>query len=144
LKCNNQKLQNKIDHFTKRLVKRLQNCQLECSDALYIINSRDNENGFFYCDPPYFNSNMGHYDGYSKQDFENLLSLLAKIKGRFLLSAYSSNILTKYVKQHHWEECAIVQPLAVNAKNRKKKLRTEMLVANYPFHLAQNYSQLLF
>ncbi len=140
----NQKLQKKIDNFTKRLVKRLQNCQLECADALYIIKSRDNEKSFFYCDPPYFNSNMGHYDGYSEQDFENLLSLLAKIKGKFLLSAYPSSILARYVKQYHWEEYAVVQPIAVNAKNRKKKLKTEMLVANYPFHLAQNYSQLLF
>lgn len=140
----NQKLQNKVDHFTKRLVKRLQNCQLECADALYIIKSRDHENSFFYCDPPYFNSNMGHYDGYSEHDFENLLSLLAKIKGKFLLSAYPSALLARYVKQYHWEETAIVQPIAVNAKNRKQKLKTEMLVANYPFHLAQNYSQLLF
>lgn len=140
----NQKLQNKVDHFTRRLAKRLQNCQLESSDALYIIKSRDNENSFFYCDPPYFNSNMGHYDGYSEQDFDNLLSLLAKIKGKFLLSAYPSNVLANHVKQHRWEQYSIVQPITVNAKNRKQKLKTEMLVANYPFHLAQNYSQLLF
>jgi DNA adenine methylase len=140
----NGKIQTKIDNFTKRLVKRLKNCQLECTDALKIIKSRDHDNSFFYCDPPYFNSDMGHYDGYSEQDFEDLLSLLAKIKGKFLLSAYPSSILTKYVKQFGWVELAIIQPIAVNAKNRKQKLKTEMLVANYPFHLAQNYSQLLF
>lgn len=139
-----QTLANKIEQFTFRMAKRLQNCQIECADALYIIKSRDTEKSYFYCDPPYFNSNMGHYDGYSEQDFENLLSLLAKIKGKFLLSAYPSNVLAKFVKLYNWNEMAIAQPIAVNAKNRKQKLKTEMLVANYPFHLAQNYSQLLF
>jgi len=87
---------------------------------------------------------MGHYDGYSEQDFENLLSLLAKIKGKFLLSAYPSSILARYVKQFGWVELAIIQLIAVNAKYRKQELKTEMLGANYPFHLAQNYSSLLF
>ncbi|QZT36681.1 DNA adenine methylase [Halosquirtibacter xylanolyticus] len=41
---------------------RLQNVQIECTDALRIINSRDQEEAFFYCDPPYFNSDCGHYD----------------------------------------------------------------------------------
>jgi DNA adenine methylase len=104
----------------------LKNCQSECTDALKIIKSRDHENSFFYCDPPYFNSDMGHYDGYSEQDFENLLSLLAKIKGKFLLSAYPSGILARYVKQFGWIELAIIQPIAVNGKNSKKKLKTEM------------------
>jgi DNA adenine methylase len=94
--------------------------------------------------PSIFNSDMGHYDGYSEQDFDDLLSLLAKIKGKFLLSAYPSGILARYVKQFGWVELAIIQPIAVNAKNRKQKLKTEMLVANYPFHLAQKYGQLLF
>ncbi|WP_158826927.1 DNA adenine methylase [Mucilaginibacter lacusdianchii] len=139
-----QTVANKIEQFTLRLAKRLQNCQIESADALYIIQSRDTLQSFFYCDPPYFNSDMGHYNGYSEQDFENLLSLLAKIKGRFLLSAYPSQVLARYVKKYSWAELPILQPIAVNAKHRKKKLKTEMLVANYPFHLAQNYSQLLF
>ena len=139
-----QTVANKIEQFTLRMAKRLQNCQIESADALYIIKSRDTENSFFYCDPPYFNSNCGHYDGYSEQDFENLLSLLAKIKGKFLLSAYPSPVLARYIKDNQWEEIPIIQPIVVNAKNRKQRLKTEMLVANYPFHLAQNYSQLLF
>jgi len=85
-----------------------------------------------------------NYESKQINDFENLLALLAKIKGKFLLSAYPSNILGRYIKQNGWVELAIIQPIAVNSKNRKQKLKTEMLVANYPFHLAQNYNQLLF
>lgn len=139
-----QKIRNKVENFTRQLTRRLQHCQLECTDALKIIKVRDSQRSFFYCDPPYFNSDCGHYDGYSEQDFENLLHLLTKIKGRFLLSAYPSQVLARYVKHNGWAENAIVQPIAVNAKNKKQKLKTEMLVANYPFHLAQHYSELLF
>ncbi|HWT40178.1 MAG TPA: DNA adenine methylase, partial [Dongiaceae bacterium] len=49
--------------FTDMYIKRLERTSIECADALYIIKSRDHEGAFFYCDPPYFNSNMGHYGG---------------------------------------------------------------------------------
>jgi DNA adenine methylase len=68
------------------LSKRLQNVQIENTDALRVIRSRDSLMAFHYCDPPYFNSDCGHYDGYSIQDFENLLELLSTIEGKFLLS----------------------------------------------------------
>jgi DNA adenine methylase len=139
-----ERLNNKIENLTKRLAGRLKRCQFECTDALYVIQSRDADTSFFYCDPPYFNSDCGHYDGYSEQDFENLLKLLARIKGKFLLSAYPSSLLLKYIKAHNWSSYSILQTVSVNAKSGNQKQKTEMLVANYPFHLAQNYGQLLF
>src|SRR6185437_184929 len=96
------KIINKRDSFTEDLAIRLQNVQLECADALYVIRSRDNLESFFYCDPPYFNSDCGHYDGYSEQDFENLLITLSQIKGKFLLSSYPSNVLLKHAKANGW------------------------------------------
>jgi hypothetical protein len=76
--------------------------QIECTDALRIINSRDSKDSFFYCDPPYFNSDCGHYDGYSKDDFENLLKQLSKIEGKFLLSSYPSDILSDFINANNW------------------------------------------
>lgn len=126
----------KIHHhksgFTEELAIRLQNCQIECADALYIIGSRDSENTFFYCDPPYYNSDCGHYDGYSLQDYESLLYLLTKIKGKFLLSSYPSSILEKYTRSQQWQKMAFRQKVSVNAKAGNQKTKTEMLVANYP------------
>nr|WP_121270956.1 DNA adenine methylase [Pedobacter schmidteae] len=126
----------KIHHhksgFTEDLAIRLQNCQIECADALYIIGSRDSENTFFYLDPPYYNSDCGHYDGYSLQDYESLLFLLSKIKGKFLLSSYPSPVLEKYTKNQNWQKMAIRQKVSVNAKSGNLKSKTEMLVANYP------------
>lgn len=129
------RIQNKKENFVEEMAIRLQNCQIECADALYIIASRDTENSFFYCDPPYYNSNCGHYDGYSEQDFEALLFLLSKIKGRFLLSSYPSPLLEKYTKDNGWVNWSIEQQVSVNAKSGKLKNKTEMLTANYAFEL---------
>ena len=60
------------------------------------------ENSIIYCDPPYFNSNCGHYDGYTESDFRELLDTLASIKGKFILSSYPSQILKEYCKKHNY------------------------------------------
>ncbi|MGZ3753570.1 MAG: DNA adenine methylase [Mucilaginibacter sp.] len=126
------KIINKRDSFTEDLAIRLQNVQLECSDALYVIGSRDTTESFFYCDPPYFNSDCGHYDGYSEMDFENLLKTLSKIKGKFLLSSYPSSILMQYAKDNNWQMWSVEQNVTVNNKSGYLKRKVEVLTANYP------------
>jgi DNA adenine methylase len=122
---------NKKESFTLDLAIKLQDVQVECADALYIIRSRDRENSFFYVDPPYYNSDMGHYDGYSIDDFEKLLVLLSEIKGKFLLSSYPSEILTKYTKTYKWQTWSVDQKVSVNAKSGYQKRKVEVLTANY-------------
>jgi DNA adenine methylase len=131
----NKKQNNKIkkkETFAIELAKRLQNVSLECSDACYIIKSRDNENAFFYCDPPYYNANMGHYDGYSLEDFKELLDVLVNIKGKFLLSSYPSEILKEYILKNNWDTKQFDMRISVNAKSNKRNQRKiEVLTANY-------------
>lgn len=122
---------NKIKRFTEEITVRLQNTQLECADALYIIRSRDTTNTFFYCDPPYFNSDMGHYDGYSEEDFENLLIVLSKIKGKFMLSSYPSPLIQRYAKKHNWGMWKQEQGISVNAKSGYQKRKIEVITTNY-------------
>ena len=126
------KIINKREQFTEDLAMRLNNVQIECADALYIIQSRDTEGSFFYCDPPYYNSDCGHYDGYSEQDFENLLKLLAGIKGKFLLSSYPSPLLQRHAKANGWNMWSVEQGVSVNAKSGYLKRKIEVLTANYP------------
>jgi len=125
------KITNKRNQFTEEYAIRLQNVQVECADALYIIKSRDTVDTFFYIDPPYFNSDCGHYDGYSEQDFENLLKLLSEIKGKFLLSSYPSPLLQKYVKQQKWTFKTFESGVSVNAKSGYMKRKWEMLTVNF-------------
>ena len=125
------KINNKRDGFTEDYAIRLQNVQLESADALYVIRSRDTPKTFFYCDPPYFNSDCGHYDGYSIDDFENLLKALSKIEGKFLLSSYPSPILKQYTKSNNWQMKAFQQIVSVNAKSGYLKRKEEVFTANF-------------
>ena len=124
------KISNKRAGFTEIYTHRLQNVQIECADALYIIQSRDTPDSFFYIDPPYFNSNCGHYQGYAASDFEALLKLLSSIEGKFLLSSYPSDLLLKYAKKNSWKTRSIEQRVSVNRGSNGKK-KVEMLTANY-------------
>lgn len=125
------KIINNRDRFTEDYAIRLQNVQLEAADALYVIGSRDSLESFFYCDPPYFNSDCGHYDGYSQDDFENLLKKLSAIKGKFLLSSYPSDILHDYAKQHNWKMWSVEQGVTINNKSGYLKRKVEVLTSNY-------------
>ncbi len=124
-----QKIINKGVQFTEDYAIRLQNVQLECADALYIIKSRDHEQAFHYCDPPYFNSDCGHYGGYSIHDFEQLLKTLAEVQGKFLLSSYPSDLLDKYKKRYGWHQVRVEQRVSVN--KGAGKLKVECMTANY-------------
>ena len=124
------KVSNKRASFTEDFAVRLQNVQIECTDALRIILSRDTLDTFFYCDPPYYNSDCGHYDGYSKDDFERLLSQLSKIEGKFLLSSYPSTVLSEYTDRFKWKTHTVIQQVSVNKGGNGKK-KTEVLTWNY-------------
>jgi DNA adenine methylase len=125
------RLENKKQAFTLDLAIRLQQVQIECADALYIIRSRDSERSFFYVDPPYFNSDMGHYDGYSRDDFEALLKMLSGIQGKFLLSSYPSVVLTEYTNRYKWQTASFESKVSVAAKSGKQKGKVEILTRSY-------------
>ena len=126
------KVSNKRTSFTEDLAIRLQNVQIECTDALRIIASRDTPESFFYCDPPYYNSDCGHYDGYTIDDFEALLKLLASIQGKFLLSSYNSPLLQQYIKQQGWHTMSREMQVSVTNPKSRGKTKVEVLTANYP------------
>ena len=119
---------NKRERFTEELAMRLQNVLLESCDALRIIRSRDTPETLFYCDPPYINTDMGHYDGYTEADYCALLDTLAQIQGKFLLSSFRSEPLKKAVEQHGWHNIEI--KMAKPAAKGKRKI--EVLTANFP------------
>lgn len=126
------KIANKRDSFTEDLAIRIQNVQVENTDALRVIRSRDCPGAFHYCDPPYFNSDCGHYDGYSESDFEDLLKLLSEVEGKFLMSSYPSSILKKYTEQHGWKTIELEQSVSVaNGTGNSRKRKIEVLTANY-------------
>jgi DNA adenine methylase len=134
------KVTNKRNSFTEEYAQRLQNVQIECADALRIIHSRDTPESFFYCDPPYYNSDMGHYDGYSIEDYEALLRSLSLIKGKFLLSSYPSAILSRFVSENGWFQLQVEQTVSVASNSDKPlKKKIEVLTANYPIDYSTDF-----
>lgn len=69
-------------------LERMASVGVTCDDALTIIQQLDSPQTFFYCDPPYPNTDQGHYDGYTVKDFQALVEVLNQCQGSFLLSNY--------------------------------------------------------
>ena len=88
--------------FDERIKRRLEGTTIECRDAIEIIKDYDRKTHFFYIDPPYIGTFMGHYDDYQEEDFERLLQALSTLKGKFILSCFPNDILTKYTEQNGW------------------------------------------
>lgn len=125
-KTNNQK-----DRFRELYRDRLKHVQVECNEALKVITSRDTPETFFYLDPPYPDTNLGHYGGYNLAHFEELLAIISRIQGKFLLSSYDYPLLAEYAKRNGWYQ--IRKEFVISAKKGKRdKKKTEVLTANYP------------
>jgi DNA adenine methylase len=123
---------NKKLQFSREITDRLSMTDIECNDAIQVIKSRDTDESFFYVDPPYYNSDCGHYKGYTLQNFIDLLDCLQNLKGKFLLSSYPSDALSEYSKRNKWFSHSIVKKIAVSQRERHKE-KTEVLTANYDF-----------
>ena len=65
-------------NFCPWLKKRLQYVQISCRDALQVIRDRDSERTFFYLDPPYPDTNQGHYSGYTWEKLDHCLDLIQR------------------------------------------------------------------
>jgi len=122
-------LANKRDGFTHEYAARLKHVQIESKDALKVIQHYDSKDTFFYLDPPYFNSDCGHYKGYTESDYRKLLDTVISIKGKFLLSSYPSDILKEYIKKYGWYYKEIHQKVKVTHLTKKEKI--EVLAWNY-------------
>lgn len=101
-----------------------------------MIESRDSDESFIYVDPPYIDSNQGHYGGYTAEHFKRDLNALKTIKGKFLLSSYPSEILNDYIKENNWYSIEIDKVISAGngAMVSERKRKIEVLTANYPIN----------
>lgn len=128
-----QTIQNKIDAFSEQLTARLRPVQIEQHPAHKVIQSRDAPDAFFYCDPPYIGSNQGHYAGYTEKQYHCDLTVLAGIKGKFMLSSYPNTVLNAFVKQHGRKVLRFEKMLSASNGRLvgERSRKTELLIMNY-------------
>lgn len=126
---------NKKILFDSSILTRLEDVQVENSDACKILELYNTLDAFHYIDPPYIETNQGHYDGYSREDFIRLLKTLTQVKGKFLLSSYPSDLLDLYTKEFGWYTKVFNKPLTAKKGVlgvKRDSYKTEVLTANYP------------
>lgn len=112
----------------EELFHRFEKVTISCTDALKVIEQRDSETAFFYCDPPYPNTEQGHYSGYSNKDFQDLIDMLATIKGKFILSNYAQ---PENTFPDGWIRKDIQATSSASKKIEGRGKRTEVLWMNF-------------
>jgi DNA adenine methylase len=122
-------IQNKKNNFTEYYCELLENTTIFNRDAVRVIKNADTEDTFHFCDPPYYNSDCGHYGGYSIDDFKRLLDALSTIKGRFLLTTYPSEILSEYTVRFGWK--SVRHEMHKAASGITGVMKIEVFTSNY-------------
>ena len=102
--------------------------QIESRDALNLINFA-NDASFIYADPPYIGATQKHYAGYTEENYEALLKALEVTPAKFMLSSYSTPILTRYVEKNKWISKEI--EMAKSGTGKKGTRKVEVLTMNY-------------
>jgi DNA adenine methylase len=102
------------------VLQRLQNVQVGCCDALKFIRHYDSPTTLHYVDPPYPNTDQGHYGGYTINDFQRLIDCLAECKGTAILSNYEQPLNMPA----HWERHEF---RAISSAGKARTPRTEVV-----------------
>lgn len=124
------KLSNAKDDFTVQLSRRLENVTIENRDALEVIECYDSEKAFHFVDPPYINSDCGHYEGsFNEQNMNELLMLLECVKGRFMLTMFPLPMIEDYANKNGWIIHRIERTISASKTSRRKQ--EEWMVCNY-------------
>lgn len=102
--------------------------------AVDVIRQQDGEKTLFYLDPPYLfetRASTGEYQHEMTQDdHRELLDVLSKCKGKFLLSGYPSGLYNEAAGELHWHHVDF--ELANHASGKAEKRRmTERLWMNF-------------
>lgn len=79
---------------------RLKDTNIHNMDAIPLILQLDSEDTFFYLDPPYTESNCGHYEK-TQEVFNRLLEILPNLKGKYILSSYPAKQLLQFRKNNN-------------------------------------------
>lgn len=122
---------NSREELTSDIYERLRGVTIFCRDAINLIELKgDDPDTFMYLDPPYAESDCGHYED-KKEVYYRLLEILPSLKCKWLLSSYPSEELTKFRQENGLNFKDIEQSLSVSGKHNAGKTKTECLTWNY-------------
>ncbi len=123
------KIRNSIDQFTEAICNRLRNTCIENREAIAIIRTRDTSDTFHFVDPPYIDTDCGHYKGYTIDNFKALIAQLEKCSGKFMLTMFPHKVLDSPIQKNGWNIKEIPRTISAAKSIRRKKI--EVIVMNY-------------
>jgi len=102
--------------------------------AIEVIRKTDVETTMFYIDPPYLHETRSTTGEYKHEmdtvDHRELLSVLAGIKGKMLLSGYRSALYDEFAASNNWNRHDFQIPNNASS-SASKETKTECLWANF-------------
>lgn len=126
------KVRNAKDNFSEMLCRRLDCVTIENDDALKVISRYDRSGAFHFVDPPYVGSDCGHYaDTFSDDNLKELLELLTKIKGKFMLTMFPNDIIEDYAKGNNWVIHRIERTISASKEADGRRKQEEWMICNY-------------
>ncbi len=109
--------------------RRLKDTAIENKDFEALIRQYDRPNAFFYCDPPYYETE-GHYEvAFEKSDHVRLRDTLADIQGKFMVSYNDCPYIRELYQDFHIESVVRINNLA--QRYDKGSEYPEVLISNY-------------
>jgi DNA adenine methylase len=106
----------------KAVLERIAQTHISNEDALACLKRWDSPQTLFYIDPPYIDANQGHYAGYTREDFTNLIDTLKNIKGSFVLSCYPNDVVPA-----DWTRVDFAAAMSAAKRKDLDKKRTESI-----------------
>ena len=102
----------RIERLTGMMQTRLRGVTISDGDALKLIPTLDRPTTLFYCDPPYPATDQRAYgdNDFDGEAFTKLLTILARIKGKFILSSLPHAALAEFTEKFRWAAVVIETP----------------------------------
>lgn len=76
------------------------------------------------------NSDCGHYeDTFNERNMEQLLQLLETVKGKFMLTMFPYDIISRYAQKNGWVIHRIERTISASKSNRRRQ--EEWMICNY-------------
>ena len=120
-----------IEYFHRRLMR----VQLECDDALRVIQRHDSEQTFFYLDPPYVpetrNMTLAYRHDQDESFHDQLVDVLLRVRGAVMLSGYPNPIYRR-LEEAGWKTVDFRVTLNVTVRGRNSSLKGEGAVKSNP------------
>jgi DNA adenine methylase len=117
------------------VVERVRNVQIECRDALDVLQEWDGDDVTFYCDPPYVldtRANRKYYAVEPGDDYHNtLVEVLLGVQGAVVLSGYNHPIYKRLLDEGWWcDTYGTLAVMEVVQQGGEKQERVEMVFRN--------------